>query len=612
MRGRLPVGYVVRIEGSDVTLNLLDLHRGQLASHAQGVSTVTEVGSLLVLDAGSRALVMKVVSLSFDEPREAHRLGIGSSTHQTEPLRNISGAVVGRLSREEGKARFTSDSLATPPLGAEAFPLSTGELAAVLCSDDESDVPIKLGDDLRGGGSLSVGLKNLISRHVAVLGSSGQGKSCFTAAVLQQIVKLPSARIVVFDINGEYETALNVPELPAGAVKCTTIGGPGPGSFKIPYYALGRHGLNRLLVPSEKTQRPALTFALEHLHQVRWFPLLRGAGLANDIAPFLFDDCRQGGAADADNRIQQLRNGQAGTALAWPHMAALASLVAESHGIQPSQRNGVERNAFSYSNISPLITRINRFAEDPMFRSVVDVDGGVGTGNPLNWVNESTNLVEEIFGGQDVPWRVHIINLRHLSHDLAPFILGSLLELYAYELFRRGQENKIPTLLVLEEAHHYLRPIGSGDDAGENSLAYERLAKEGRKFGLALWLSTQRPSEISPTVLSQCNNWVSFRLTSEKDLAAVQSASEWADRREIRRIAGLPRQTAIVFGGSIAMPTLVRAAEAFPTPHSGDADFSGWATIRPDAPPPPPPAPPPPRPWNEPPPEPVYDDDVPF
>ncbi|HBO3958486.1 ATP-binding protein [Pseudomonas aeruginosa] len=611
MRGRLPVGYVVKIEGSDVTLNLLDMHRGQLASHAQGVSSVTEVGSLLVLDAGSRALVMKVVSLSFDEPREAHRLGIGSSTHQTEPLRNISGAVVGRLSREQGTARFTSDSLATPPLGAEAFPLSTEELAAILCGDDQDDVPLKLGDDLRGGGSLNVGLKNLISRHVAVLGSSGQGKSCFSAAVLQQIVKLPGARVVVFDINGEYETALDLPELPNGAVKCTTIGGPGTDTFKIPYYALGRHGLNRLLIPSEKTQRPALTFALEHLHQVRWFPQLKGAGLASDTAPFLFDDCRQGGAADADRRIQQIRNGQAGTATVWPHMAALAALVAESHGIQPSSRNGPERNAFSYSNVSPLITRINRLAEDPMFRAVVDVEGGAGTGTTLNWAQESTNLVEQIFGGQDVPWRVHIINLRHLSHDLTPFILGSLLELYAYELFRRGQENKIPTLLVLEEAHHYLRPIGSGDDAGENSLAYERLAKEGRKFGLALWLSTQRPSEISPTVLSQCNNWISFRLTSEKDLAAIQSASEWADRREIRRIAGLPRQTAIVFGGSIAMPTLIRAADASPTPHSGDADFSGWATRRPDAPPPPPvapPPPPPPLPWNAP----ALEDDVPF
>lgn len=605
MRGRLPVGYVVRIEGSDVTLNLLDMHRGQLASHAQGVSSVTEVGSLLVLDAGSRALVMKVISLSFDEPREAHRLGVGSSTHQSEPLRNISGVVVGRLSREQGKPSFISDSLATPPLGAEAFPLSTEELAAILCCDGQNDIPIKLGDDLRGGGSLHVGLENLISRHVAVLGSSGQGKSCFTAAVLQQIVKLPSARIVVFDINGEYEDALVNPELPNGAVKYTTIGGQGPNAFKIPYYALGRHGLNRLLIPSEKTQRPALTFALEHLHQVRWFAQPRGVGLVDDTAPFLFDDCRQGGAAEADRRIQQIRSGQAATATTWPNMAALAALVAESHGIQPSTRNGPERNAFSYSNVSPLITRINRFAEDPMFRAVVDVEGGRGTGNALDWTQESTNLVESIFGGQDAPWRVHIINLRHLSHDLTPFILGSLLELYAYELFRRGQENKVPTLLVLEEAHHYLRPIGSGEEAGENSLAYERLAKEGRKFGLALWLSTQRPSEISPTVLSQCNNWVAFRLTSEKDLAAIQSASEWADRREIRRIAGLPRQTAIVFGGSISMPTLIRAPNASPTPRSGDAEFRAWATGRPEQPPPPPP-PAPPAPVL------TYDEDVPW
>lgn len=626
MRGRLPIGYVVRIEGPDVTLNLLDMHRGQLASHAQGVSSVTEVGSLLVLDAGSLALVVKVISLSFDEPREAHRLGIGSSTHQTEPLRNISGAVVGRLSRVDGKPRFTSDSLATPPLGAEAFPLNREELAAILCFDDEKDVPLKLGDDLRGGGSLNVGLKNLISRHVAVLGSSGQGKSCFTAAILQQIVRLPRARIVVFDINGEYETALKTPQLPQGAVKCTTIGGPEPGSFKIPYYALGRHGLNRLLIPSEKTQRPALTFALEHLHQVRYFPKSRGAGLANDTAPFLFDDCRQQGAAEADHRIQQIRSGQARSAEVWPNMAALASLVAESHAIQPNQRGALERNAFNYSNVSPLITRINRFTEDPMFRSVVDVDGGVGTANSLDWTRESTNLVEQIFGGQEVPWRVHIIKLQHLSHDLTPLVLGSLLELYAYELFRRGQSNKIPTLLVLEEAHHYLRPIGSGSDASENSLAYERLAKEGRKFGLALWLSTQRPSEISPTVLSQCNNWISFRLTSEKDLAAIQSASEWADRRETRRIAGLPRQTAMVFGGSIAMPTLIRAVDALPTPDSGDADFSEWATLGSNPPPHSPKlllqqSPPPYRDeasqlsslaLNELTPNPTYDDDVPF
>lgn len=582
MRSRQPIGYVVQIDGAEVTLNLLDMHRGQVAAHQQGVTTVTEVGSLLALDAGSRVLVMKVLSLSFAEPREAHRLGVGSSAHQSEPLRNVTGVVVGQLTRVNGTTQFVSDSLPTPPLGAEAFPLTGGELAAALGHAEAADLPIILGEDLRGGGSLRVGLESLVSRHVAVLGSSGQGKSCFTAAVLQQIVRLPGARIVIFDINGEYPDAFELPDLPAGAVKRTTLGGDGAHSFKVPYFALGRSGLNRLLIPSEKTQRPALSFALESLNKVRWFPAERGAGLGDSARAVLFDDCRAQGADAAEAVLRRLRGAAALPPVdAWPPMTALAALVAESHSIQP-KGGTVVRDSFLYGNVSPLVTRIHRFAEDPMFRDVVDVNGRPGRGGVLDWRSESTALVEDIFGGERVDWRVHIINLRRVSHDLTPFVLGSLLELYAFELFRRGQERAVPTLLVLEEAHHYMRPIGSGEDANENSLAYERLAKEGRKFGLALWLSTQRPSEISPTVLSQCNNWVTFRLTSEKDLNAVQTASEWADRREVRRIAGLARQTAIVFGGSISMPTMLRAPTASPKPRSDDGAFGAWGTQLPE------------------------------
>lgn len=578
MKSRLAVGYVVQIEGSEITLNLLDMHRGQLASHALGIAAVTEVGSLLALDAGSRVLVMKVLSQSFAEPKEAHRLGVGSSTHQNEPLRHVCGVVVGQLTRVSGNVQFISDSLATPPLGADAYPLTSQELSSVLGNHADEKAPIVLGQDLRGGGQLRIGLESLISRHVAVLGSSGQGKSCFTAAVMQQVVRLPKARIVIFDINGEYEDAFKTLDgIPPGAIQVTHIGGQDDGGYRIPYYALGRYGLHRLLIPSEKTQRPALSFALESLNRVKWFPAASGAGLSNDDQAFLFDDCRPQGAAEAEQRIQKLRGKQTPTVDEWPHMGALAALIAESHGIAPAN-SGFKRDAFSFSNISPLVTRVHRFTEDAMFRAVVDVNGGPSCDGLLDWEKESTALVDRIFGGQQVPWRVHIINLRRVSHDLTPFILGSLLELYAFELFKRGQKRKVPTLLVLEEAHHYLRPIGSGAEAAENSLAYERLAKEGRKFGLALWLSTQRPSEISPTVLSQCNNWVTFRLTAEKDLAAVQSASEWADRREVKRIAGLARQTAIIFGGSISMPTLVKAATASPPPRSEDAAFDSWAS----------------------------------
>jgi len=150
-------------------------------------------------------------------------------------------------------------------------------------------------------------------------------------------------------------------------------------------------------------------------------------------------------------------------------MAALCALIAESHALAP-RGQGFERNAFNYGNVAPLITRVTRFMEDPMFRAVVNVDGGPGCGGALNWSNESTTLVESVFGGESVDWRVHIIDLRRIAHDLTPFVLGALLELYAFELFKRGQESKIATLLVLEEAHHYLRSMGAGDEGSVNSF----------------------------------------------------------------------------------------------------------------------------------------------
>lgn len=112
-------------------------------------------------------------------------------------------------------------------------------------------------------------------------------------------------------------------------------------------------------------------------------------------------------------------------------------------------------------------------------------------------------------------------------------------------------------------------------------LACERLAKEGRKFGVSIWVCTQRPAEISPTVLAQCGTWAVFRLTSEQDLRAVSAAGEWFDRQELDRIAGLPRQQAVIFGGSVAMPVRVVAPRASPVPKSTDPDFSQWFTEAP-------------------------------
>jgi hypothetical protein len=569
MKGREPFGYVVAIEGSKVTLNLKDTYKGQFAAHREGISAVTEINSLFGIDGGNKLLVLRVASLLFLEPKEVHKFTSQKSKHETEPLRQIIASVVGHLKRKSRNLFFTPDSLASPALGSEAFPLNDNELGAIIQPNIEDNKSIVIGTDIRGLDEIKINVADFLSRHAAVLGSTGQGKSCFIAAILQQISKFKHPRVVVFDINGEYEDALK----DIKKVKITKIGNSG--GYKIPYMALGRHGLSRLLMPSEKTQRPALAFAIDNLDKIKNFQDKEGVGLHDSQAPILFDDCRTGDAKTAWQAIEKLRNSEAPQTDKWPHMAALASLVAESYSLKPNN-GGAIRDGFLYSNVSPLITRIKRCIDDPLFTKIIDVTGKDFINKKSTWMAEGKDVVNKIFGDKDSDWDIHVVNLRDVAHDLMPLILGALLELFAFELFNQGQDNTYPTLLVLEEAHHYLRQYIGDDEGGRQNLAYERLAKEGRKFGLSLLMSTQRPSEMSSTVLSQCGTWIVFRLTSDQDLRTISAASEWVDKLELNRIAGLPRQQALIFGSSFAVPIRVQTPIANPRPKSHDPDFNKW------------------------------------
>lgn len=566
MTSRVAFAYVVKVEGMGVTLNLHDRHRGQVVAHEDGVTPVTEIGSFFGIACGDRMIIARVRSLQFAEAREAHASGVGSSSPTREPLRFLEASVVGALVRRDDARDFSSGGGITPPLGAEAYVLNEREMTGLLGGSASED-RVELGREARSNTSAYCDIDKLLTRHVAVLGSTGQGKSCFTAAVLQQLALRPGARIVIFDVNGEYADALQG----IGArLKTTKLG---RGGTKIPYFALGHGGLFRLLNPSEKTQAPALSFAWEQLRKVQSGAGF-SAGLVGDKKPRFFDDCREFGVADALSGIEDLRKGSAQNATMWPHMGALSALVAESYCLRKNKRDD-----FAYGSIAPLVTRIRRCVDDPRFTDVVDVTGGSGCGaQPLDHRLEAERLSDDFFGGTaPTSWAVHVVDLHELAHDLMPTLLGALLELLATRLFERGQRDAYPTLLVLEEAHHYLRTKDPTENA-HTSVAYERLAKEGRKFGLNLWVSTQRPSELSPTVLGQCGTWVVFRLTSEQDRNAVLYAGEWSDRRELDRIAGLPRQEAIVFGAGVPVPVRIIAKTANPTPRSQDVSFRQWTS----------------------------------
>ena len=316
MIGRDPIGSVVEIDGSVVSLNLANSVRGYVVGHRDGLSAFEQPGDLIAIEGGSVTIVARLLKLAFAEPRDLART---DRPGETPALRQMRVQVIGSLCRDGTKLMFESRNTRLPVLGAQAFPLSADEAEALVQpSIDEHMRLLILGDDVRGIGlNISASIDSLLGRHLAVLGATGQGKTHFVAYIAQELARLPSSRIVIFDVNGEYATAFRKPadKKLIDRVLLTVLG-PKPAiptdkdegaNFRtMPYYALGRDGLMRLLIPSERAQAPSLRFAIEHLAWVE----TKGEGArpaGAQALESLFDDCRSQGGPAAGTALETIR-----------------------------------------------------------------------------------------------------------------------------------------------------------------------------------------------------------------------------------------------------------------------------------------------------------------
>ncbi|WP_320151684.1 ATP-binding protein [uncultured Tolumonas sp.] len=592
------IGYVVSLEGTKIRINLLEGHKGQLAAHRSGINSVSQPGDLIGFESGRFLIVARVTDMSFVEPEKAHASNFGTMNVSDTPLRQLISYAIGYIKFDEEEWKFVSENWMLPTLGSKALPLDKKLLNTVYgLSKKENDTSLYLGRDSRTGTvDIRANINSLLSRHLAVLGSTGYGKSNFNALIARQIVeKYPKSRIVIFDVNGEYAQAFEG----LLGIKQTILGvGTGITAtdvpfqknhceyHQIPYQALGWAGLIKLLRPSDKTQLPALRNSLSALTRVSV-----GKGGSNIFARLasnwfeLVDDCRADNQENLGVCLQQLRNGTIPHVQNWPPFKALGNLVAEFGCVTADRNSGfTKRDAFNYGNVLPLVKLIQQLNEDARFNEVINTRGEQAISFDSMWQKPMEDEVDYIFG-KDChsmqSWRVHIINLKGLADDLSPMVLGSLLEMYSEVLFKRGQDGNYPTLLLLEEAHQYLRDPYAEDV--HQLKAYERLAKEGRKFSCSLLVSTQRPSELSSTVLAMCANWISLRLTNERDLTTLRYAMENGNEHILSEISGLPRGDAVGFGSAFNLPVRFTIDKAVPGPSSSDANFASiWANITTD------------------------------
>ncbi|MCA3185094.1 MAG: ATP-binding protein [Cupriavidus sp.] len=225
------------------------------------------------------------------------------------------------------------------------------------------------------------------------------------------------------------------------------------------------------------------------------------------------------------------------------------------------------------ANVEPLMNRIQVLLGDRRLRPVIETDGVESLEAWLNELLAPTN---------DNPEALAIVDLSLVPSDVVHVAVGVITRLIFEALQRqlKADRDALPTVIVLEEAHTFVRK--EADQGASQAAAevcrqvFERVAREGRKFGLGLVLASQRPSELSPTVLAQCNSFLLHRIVNDVDQNLVRRLVPDALGGLLGELPTLPSQQAILLGWAVPTPVLVRIRDLEQRPRSSDPEF--WDT----------------------------------
>ena len=222
--------------------------------------------------------------------------------------------------------------------------------------------------------------------------------------------------------------------------------------------------------------------------------------------------------------------------------------------------------------VETLLIRVRSLLSDKQMEQVIGDDGN------LELVNWLSNIIGD---DHNEECGITIIDLSLIPSEIIHIITAVIARMVfeGLQRYRKVNSKALPTVLVMEEAHTFIKRYKSDADNQDAASiccrVFERIAREGRKFGLGLVLSSQRPSELSPTVLSQCNTFLLHRISNDRDQELIHRLVPDNLRGLLRELPSLPSQRAIFLGWASELPVLVQMADLPKEhqPHSDDPDF---------------------------------------
>ena len=383
-------------------------------------------------------------------------------------------------------------------------------------------------------------------RHACIVGSTGSGKSYTVAGILEKADQLPHANMIVFDLHGEYNELSYADQIKISDEE---------GGLHIPLWFFSYEEIHSLFVESSEgtstNQRAAvINYILkEKKEYIRNNMSMVSDEIVTADTPVPFS---------AKKLIKYLEN-----------QNSLETVTGEFYKSGDNKGQAKTKKGQYYDKLTNLITRLKTKMDDKKYGFVF----GEEDTTRAEYLNQ---FAARIMGNDN--YRIKVIDLSEVPSDMLAIIIGIVTRIiYDIQFWITPAKDEVrhPLVLVCDEAHIYMSNDMSKMKAIEKKSLeiFEKIAKEGRKYGIGMLIVSQRPAELNTTIMSQCNNIVSLKVTNDRDKSAVAAMLTDSLVGIVEMLPNLDVGECIVVGDAIMLPSKIILDKPKEKPKSATIDF---------------------------------------
>lgn len=458
----------------------------------------------------------------------------------------------------ENKARFSRSFVQVPEIDGVCHILRDAQLQAFMCLlsvEGKADHSLEIGRyTIDENAKAYLDGNKLFQRHASLLGSTGSGKSWSVASILEQAAKLPSSNLIVFDLHGEYRELSYARHLRIPGPE--ELGETDPTLLFLPYWLLNAEELQAMFIDRSEFSAHNQVMAFQDTVVSEKKKMLETLGNTEVLNAFTLDSPIPFSINDVISKLREL-----------------------NEQMVPGAKVNTEKKGPFNGEFDRLIPRLTSKVTDKRYGFLFQAP------ESEHRYDAMSSTMKRLMDYSEAKAQIKVIDFSEVPADILPVIVGLVARIIYQVQFWTDRNKRRPMALVCDEAHLYL-PKKEGKNPVEQRAIenFEKIAKEGRKYGVALLIVSQRPSDVSSTILSQCNNVIALRLTNGADQATVRRLMPESLEGLMDTLPILDIGEALIVGDAVLLPSRIRIHPPTEKPLSATIDFWDEWNKSPDAP----------------------------